>query len=68
MLKVTNTTSGMMMANRHKAHKDTVLIQRRRKDGTWGKAMEAQRFGHETDEQVVERLVKNNNCEFRIAQ
>lgn len=68
MMKVTKTTFGMIAANRREANKDVVLVQRMKKDGTWGKAMESQRFGKETDEQVVERLIKNNGVQFRLAQ
>ena len=55
-----------IMDRRH--HKDTVMVQRMKNDGTWGKATETPRFGGETDEQVVERLIKNNNREFILAQ
>ena len=68
MMKVTRTTFGMLAANRAAAHKDTVMIQGMKKDGTWGKAHECPRYGNETDEQVVERMIKNNNKQFRIAQ
>ena len=48
--------------------KDTVLIQAQRKDGTWGKPREYERYGKETDEQVVERLIKLNGKAFRLAE
>lgn len=68
MMKVTRTTFNMLQANRAAAHKDVVMIQCIRKDGTWGKALEYKRYGNETDEQVVERLIKNNNKQFRLAE
>lgn len=55
-----------IMENRSK--KGTVSIQKIKKDGTWGKAFEAKTLGNETPEQVVTRYIKNNNCEYRLAQ
>ncbi len=54
-----------IMARR--SHKTTVTVQRRKNNGEWGKPMETQVFGNETPEQVVERLTKLNNREFRLA-
>jgi hypothetical protein len=68
MMKVTKTTFNMIAANRAAANKNTVMIQRMTKSGKWGKAYETQRFGNETDEQVVERLIANNGVQFRIAE
>ena len=69
MMKVTKTTFNMIAANRAAANKDVVMIQRMRKNGTWGKAMEYKRLRKsETDEQVVERLISNNHVQFRLAQ
>ena len=68
MMKVTKTTFGMIAANRRERNKDVVIVQSMKKDGTWGKAVEAQRFGKETDEQVVARLSRLNNKEYRIAE
>lgn len=68
MMKVTNTTFGMIAANRAAAHKDVIMVQRMNKSGKWGKPSEARRFGHETDEQIVERLIRLNGVQFRIAQ
>lgn len=68
MMKVTNTTFNMIAANKAAANKDVVMIQAMRKNGTWGKPCEYKRLRKsETDEQVVERLIKNNNKEFRLA-
>lgn len=55
-----------IMARRR--HKNTVLVQRMKKDGTWGKPLESQRYGNETDEQVIERLIRLNNRPYRIAE
>jgi len=69
MMKVTKTTFNMIAANRAAANKDVVMIQRMRKNGTWGKVMEYKRLRKsETDEQVVERLINNNHVQFRLAQ
>ncbi len=54
-----------IMARR--SHKTTVTVQSRKKNGEWGKPRETQVFGNETPEQVVERLTKLNNKEFRLA-
>lgn len=45
-----------------------VMVQRMKKDGTWGKATKSPVFGKETPEQVIERLIANNNVQFRIAE
>lgn len=66
MMKVTRTTLGMLAANRQ--HKREVMIQWMKKDGTWGKAIPHQRFGKETDQDVVERLIKLNRKQCRIAE
>lgn len=55
-----------IMENR--SNKTTVLIQKIKKNGTWGKAFEARTIGNETPEQVVARYIKNNNCQYRLAQ
>lgn len=70
MKRVTNTTFNILADNRRKANKVSrmVKIQCMKKDGTWGKAVEYTRYGNETDEQVVERLIKNNGKAFRLAQ
>ena len=68
MMKVTKTTFNMIAANRAAANKDVIMVQRMLKSGKWGKASEARRFGHETDEQIIERLIKNNGVQFRIAE
>lgn len=68
MMRVTNTTFNMIAANRRQAHKDVIFVQRLKKDGEWGKPLEAQRYGKETDDEIVERLNCNNpNSIFRIA-
>lgn len=52
-----------------RANKDSVMVQRLKKDGTWGKASENKRFGNETDAQVVERLNKlNPGSTYRLAE
>ena len=69
MMKVTKTTLNMIAANRAAANKDVVMIQRMKKNGTWGKPMEYKRLRKsETDEQVVERLISNNHVQFRLAK
>lgn len=67
-MKVTKTTFNTMVKIRANKNKNTVMIQCMRKDGTWGKPQEYKKYGNETDNDVVKRLVKNNNKEFRIAQ
>jgi len=51
-----------------RSNKSTVLVQRMKNDGAWGKPIEMQAFGNETPEQVVERLIRNNNRQFRVAK
>lgn len=53
---------------RRSSNSNTVMIQCMKKDGTWGKAMSYKKYGNETDAQVVERLIKNNNKPFRLAE
>lgn len=60
-------TTFNMIHNGCKA-KNTVSIQAMRQDGTWGKPCEYERYGGESDEQVIERLIKLNNKAFRIAE
>lgn len=57
-----------IMERRSSKNKDQVMIQGMKKDGTWGKPVAHQRFGNETDEDVVKRLIKNNNRQFRLAE
>lgn len=64
MMKVTKTTFGML----HQNKKDTVLVQRMTNTGKWGKPYEAKRYGNETDDQVIARLISLNNREFKLAQ
>ena len=66
MMKVTRTTFGMLAANRRE--KNEVMVQMMKKDGTWGKARPTMRFGKETDQDVVERLIKLNGVQYRIAE
>lgn len=66
MMKATKTTFNMIMANR--SNNDSIIVQAQLKSGKWGKAFEAQRFGDETDEQIIARLAKLNNKQYRIAQ
>lgn len=56
-----------IQARRHNPNND-LMVQRMKKDGTWGKPLKTRRFGNETDEQVVERLIKLNGVQFRLAQ
>lgn len=65
-MKVTKTTFNMLAANR--ADKNNIMVQAQLKSGKWGKPFSTQRFGNETDEQVISRLVKLNNKQYRIAQ
>ena len=45
------------------------MVQSLKKNGEWGKAKATQRFGTETDEQVIERLHRlNPSMKFRIAE
>lgn len=61
------STYGMIINRRKKV--DTVLIQGMKKDGTWGKPIAYERLSKsETDEMVVQRLIKNNNQQFRLAE
>lgn len=49
--------------------KREVLIQRMKKDGTWGKPLSYQVFGDETPEQVLERIQSlNPQNAFQLAQ
>jgi hypothetical protein len=51
-----------------RAKSRNLFIQSQRKDGAWGSPRETQRFGCETDTQVIERLAKLNPGKvFRIA-
>ena len=67
----TNYGNGYKFAaimKRRQGEKQTVTIQRMTKKG-WGKPCETQRYGKETDEQVVERLNKlNPGSQFRLAE
>lgn len=69
MMKVTRTTFGMLAANRRKARTENVMVQRQRKDGSWGKPMmSAKLFLGETDQDVVDRLNKFNSAKYRLAE
>lgn len=68
MMKVTNKTFGMIASNRAKAHQQFVMVQRMRKDGTWGVPMKVMKIGHETDQDVVDRLIEYNSVQYRIAE
>lgn len=47
----------------------TVRIQRVLKSGKWGKPHDTQRFGNETDQEVVDRLNRlNPGSQYRLAQ
>ena len=47
--------------------KKTILVQRMKNDGTWGKPCEIPTFG-KAPEQVIENLIENNNRQFRLAE
>jgi hypothetical protein len=52
-----------------RSSKNTVLLQRMKKDGTWGKPLETRVFGNETPERVLARIQGNNpNNVYRLAQ
>jgi hypothetical protein len=68
MMKVTKTTHSMLMNSRHEANKKVVKIQAMRKNGTWGATMEVEKLYNESDEDVVSRMIKNNNKQYRLAQ
>ena len=69
MMKVTKTTFNMLAANRTKEHKKTVTLQRKLKNGTWGKAREYDMFNDKTAEEVIARLETNNPGDtWRIAE
>jgi len=68
MKKVTNSTFGMMVEIRKERSKRTVMLQYVKKDGNWSKPFEAQVYGNESPEMVVERMVRNNNRQYRLAQ
>ena len=66
MMYVTDKTFGMLVNGRSK--KNVVMVQGMNKNGKWGKAFEARVFGAETPEQVVARLTKLNDRQFRLAE
>ena len=70
-MKATNYGNGYKFAaimKRRSGTPYTVTVQRKRKDGTWGKPTATRTYGNETPEQVVERLTKNNpGTEYRLA-
>lgn len=69
MMKVTRTTHGMLAANRRKARTEYVMVQRQRKDGSWGMPMmSAKLFLGETDQDVVDRLSEFNCAKYRLAE
>lgn len=69
MMKVTNKTFGMIASNRAKAHQQFVMVQRQRKDGSWGMPMmSAKLFLGETDQDVVDRLSEFNCAKYRLAE
>ena len=70
-MKVTKTTLGMILSNKEKAYKEanSVTIQAQLKSGKWGKPFTTTRLrASETDEMVVQRYIKNNGREYRIAE
>ena len=68
MMRVTRTTFNMLQENRRKANKNTIKIQWMKKNGEWGKPYETAKYGKETDDEAIERLIKNNNRPCRIAE
>ena len=64
MMKVTNSTFGMMAANRRE--KRIVELRKIRKDGTPGKATKYEKTGREqTAQDVIERMEKlNPGCKW----
>ncbi len=52
-----------------RASKTEVMVQRLRKDGSWGAPLASRVFGNETPEQVIERLHSlNPGKQFRLAE
>ena len=68
MMRVTRTTINMLQENRREANKNTIKIQRMNNNGKWGKPYETTKYGNETDDQAIERLIRNNNRQYRIAE
>lgn len=58
----------IMERRRKHKDKDEVMVQRMKKDGTCGKPLPSQRYGKETDEDVVARLIEYNHRQFRLAK
>ena len=69
MMKVTNTTHGMLAANRAARNRRTAMVQRMKKDGTWGKPIETTLlFGETTAAEAAARLTRLNDTEYRSAE
>ena len=58
----------MRIQAEERARARSLMVQPMLKSGVWGKDLETKRFGNETDEDVIARLEKNNNKQFRIAE
>ena len=67
--EMTNYGNGYKFTALNKRHSNPtmVTVQRETKSG-WGKPYETEVLGNETPEQVVERLIKNNNKMFRLVK
>lgn len=70
MIKVTKKTILIKMKNHEDEvlNKTGLLVQCKNNDGSWSSAKLTRRFGNETNEEILERLSKLNNKEYRIAK
>lgn len=70
-MKMNNYGNGYKFAaiiKRRHSEPETVMIQAMTKAGKWGKPVSYKKYGNETAEQVVERLIKNNGKQFKLAE
>lgn len=70
MMKITKKTLGMRMENNRKEalQKGGLMVQSKKANGQWGTPKLVERFGNETNEDIINRLMTLNKKEFRIAE
>lgn len=70
MMRVRRTTLNDLQKIRHERNKRVVFLQRKRKNGEWGKPLEIEMlYGEKTPEDTLNRIARfNPNNEWRIAE
>lgn len=70
MMRVTSKVLNEKVKNHEteSLNKTGLLIQRKCANGKWSKPYLTKRFGNETNIEIINRLQKLNNIEYKIAE